>query len=96
MNPEDFLAGAMTRRSALGATAALLGLASGQASAQMMESLRIVAGFPPGGTVDTVSRRLSERLRGRVAASALVDTRTGAGGQIAAQLVKAADRKSVV
>ena len=66
-------------------------LAGSAAQAQSFEALRFIAGFPPGGTVDTVSRRVAEKLRANgFAKSAVVDNRTGAGGQIAVQFMKTA------
>jgi len=69
-----------TRRQTLktfGATgiAAALGfpLAS-QAQAPAVETLRIIVGFPPGGTTDAFARRLAEKLRGNYAVNALVET----------------------
>lgn len=54
------------------------------------EVARILAGFPPGGTVDTAARRLADRLRDVVAKSVVVENRPGAGGQIALSALKAA------
>jgi len=57
--------------------------------AQSFENLRFISGFPPGGTVDTVSRRVSEKLRSNgFAKNSVVENRTGAGGQIAVQSMK--------
>ena len=50
----------------------------------------IVSGFPAGGMGDAVSRPMVERLRGRYAASLIVDSKVGAGGRIAAEYVKRA------
>jgi tripartite-type tricarboxylate transporter receptor subunit TctC len=55
-----------------------------------VESVKIVTGFPPGGTSDTICRRVAERLAPTYARSAVVDNKTGAGGQIAITTVKAA------
>jgi tripartite-type tricarboxylate transporter receptor subunit TctC len=61
------------------------------ASAQNTELARIVNGFAVGGGADTISRRLAERMsRAGYARSVVVESRTGAGGQIAIQYVKAA------
>jgi len=53
--------------------------------------IRVLVGFPPGGATDIVARAILERLgpamRGQVF---VVENRPGAGGQIAAQLLKAA------
>ena len=53
--------------------------------------MKIVTGFPPGGTSDTLCRRVAENLRsGAYTRSALVDNKAGAGGQIAVQSMKGA------
>ncbi len=48
----------------------------------MMENLRIIVGFPPGGTTDAFARRMAEKLRGVYATNVVVDNKPGAGGQI--------------
>lgn len=74
-----------------GALAALAALGhSGFARAQALDTARIVTGFPPGGTSDTICRRVAEHLRGRYARNTIVENRTGAGGQIAVQSMKGA------
>jgi tripartite-type tricarboxylate transporter receptor subunit TctC len=55
-----------------------------------VESIKIVTGFPPGGTSDTICRRVAEKLAPGYARAAFVENKTGAGGQIAVQTVKAA------
>lgn len=87
-----------TRRSivrASGAAVALstLGAFAGRAvaqGAQPLDVVKIVTGFPPGGTTDTLSRRVAEHLRGGYAKTALVENKPGAGGQIAVQGMKGA------
>jgi tripartite-type tricarboxylate transporter receptor subunit TctC len=54
------------------------------------ELLRIITGFAAGGTSDTTCRRVATQLAPSYAKSAVVENRTGAGGQIAIQFVKAA------
>jgi tripartite-type tricarboxylate transporter receptor subunit TctC len=49
--------------------------------------LRIVVGFPPGGSADTLARVLAQQLTG-VAPSVIVDNKPGAGGRIALEAVK--------
>lgn len=71
------------------AAAALSGLPRAQSDGPR-ENLRIVCGFPAGGTADTVARRLSDGATPTLARTSLVETKTGAGGQIAAQFVKSA------
>ncbi|SFF27080.1 Bug family tripartite tricarboxylate transporter substrate binding protein [Paracidovorax wautersii] len=43
---------------------------------------KIITGFPPGGTLDALARRVAERMRDRYASTVLVDNKPGAGGQI--------------
>ena len=68
--------------------AALLASIGQRAWAQVLENTKIVAGFAPGGTADTVSRRVADKLQPGYAKSAVVENKTGAGGQIAVSFVK--------
>lgn len=69
--------------------AALLAALPHRALAQAgLENLKIVTGFAAGGTSDTLCRRVAARLGGDYAKTAVVENRTGAGGQIAIQYVK--------
>lgn len=52
--------------------------------------LRILVGFPAGGTIDVVARLLADQLRADLGGTVIVDSKPGAGGQIAAQALKAA------
>jgi tripartite-type tricarboxylate transporter receptor subunit TctC len=61
-------------------------------SAPTLDTVRVVTGFPPGGTSDTICRRLADKLRGSYARNAVVENRTGAGGQLAIDLMRAAPR----
>lgn len=58
------------------------------AQATALENLKIVTGFAAGGTSDTLCRRLGTKLAPDYAKAAVVENRTGAGGQIAIQYVK--------
>jgi len=55
-----------------------------------IELARVITGFAVGGTADVISRRVADKLRPGYARSALVENRTGAGGQIAVQYIKGA------
>lgn len=68
--------------------AALITLACATASAQA--PVRILVGFPVGGTIDTVARVLAEQMKDDLGAAVVVESRPGAGGQIAAQALKQA------
>ena len=52
--------------------------------------IHVLVGFPAGGGSDVIARLLAERLEKELGRSVLVENRPGAGGQIAAQLLKAA------
>ena len=75
---------------ALGASALPTALRAQPAPA--IDTVRVVTGFPPGGTSDTICRRVAERLKGTYARNAVVENRTGAGGQVAIDLMRAAPR----
>ncbi len=50
-------------------------------------SVRIVCPFTPGGSQDSIARRLGAKLGDYLGQSFVVDNRTGAGGSIAADIV---------
>jgi tripartite-type tricarboxylate transporter receptor subunit TctC len=82
-----------TRRHFIQATAAttLLGsLGLQTARAQGLEQVKIVNGFPAGGSADVTSRRIGEKLGGSVYTknAAVVENKTGAAGRIAVETVK--------
>ena len=55
-----------------------------------VEQVKIVCGFPVGGTADTTSRRVGDKLAGSTYSrnAAMVENKTGAGGRIAIETVK--------
>ena len=68
---------------------ALLTLASLGAQAQDKTSLKILVGFPPGGSADVIARIVADALRDDFG-PIVVDNKPGAGGRIALNMVKAA------
>ena len=52
--------------------------------------LRIVLGFPPGASSDTVTRLIADKMRVSLGRSVVVENKPGAGGIIANMAVKAA------
>ncbi|MFN5156398.1 MAG: tripartite tricarboxylate transporter substrate-binding protein, partial [Betaproteobacteria bacterium] len=82
----------MNRRRLI-ALAASLSAAAGLpaiAQAQGDRTIRILVGFPPGGSIDIVTRLLAEKMKGELKANVIVENRAGAGGRIAAELLKSA------
>jgi tripartite-type tricarboxylate transporter receptor subunit TctC len=80
----------MNRRQFLAATAAI-GLASpalAQSGAWPTRgSIRLIAQFPPGGLVDTISRLMAPALSQALGQTVLVENRAGAGGVIGTDFV---------
>ncbi len=64
-------------------------LLAGIAQAQT-GTIRLLVGFPAGGGTDVIARTLAEKLKDSLGANVIVENRAGAGGQIAAQALKAA------
>jgi len=87
--------GNTTRRASLAGLAGIAILAGGgarRAAAQQTtldRVARIVVGFPPGGSSDTIARLYAERLRGGYAPQVVVENRPGAGGRLAVEAGKA-------
>ncbi len=82
----------MKRRTTLlgAALAAWATLAPQTSAAQTPDSpLRIVVGYAPGGSSDRVARIVGEKLQGKLGIPVIVENKTGAGGRLAAQQVKA-------
>ncbi len=73
------------------AAAGLAGLGPIAAFAQTRpETLRIIVGFPPGGTTDSFARRVGDKLRGSFANAVIVDNKPGGGGQVGVVTLKGA------
>lgn len=58
--------------------------------AQQDRTMRILVGFPPGGSADVIARLLAEKLRGSLGQNVIVDNKPGAGGRVALGEVKRA------
>ena len=69
---------------------ALLASIGSAAWGQTFETARVITGFAAGGTSDTLCRRIATKLSPDYAKTAVVENKTGAGGQIAVQYVKSA------
>ena len=70
----------MKRREFAALAAAALAMHGAQAQDR---TIRILVGFPPGGSADIIARLLAEKLRGPLAANVIVDNKPGAGGRVA-------------
>lgn len=67
-----------------------LAVAACIAQAQPLDGpLRIVVGYAPGGSTDRVARIVADKLQAKLGVPVLVENKTGAGGRLAAQQVKA-------
>lgn len=75
---------------AVGAAVAVLAAPEVVRAQDALDTLKILVGFPPGGSADVVSRQLADKLAPAYARSALVDNRPGAAGRIAIDALRAA------
>jgi tripartite-type tricarboxylate transporter receptor subunit TctC len=53
-----------------------------------MPPVRLIVGYPAGGSSDALARMLADKLRDELGGTFIVDNRPGAGGQIAADYVR--------
>ena len=82
---------ATRRRVALVAVLAAALAAPAWVGAQVQaRPLRILVGFPAGGGTDAIARVLADRLKDELGVPVIVENKPGAGGQLAAQALKAA------
>jgi tripartite-type tricarboxylate transporter receptor subunit TctC len=79
----------MNRRALLGGLSAALTLGPGALRAQtaIPGDVRLLCGFPPGGTADLLCRILAEALKPEVGQTVIVETKSGASGFIANETV---------
>jgi tripartite-type tricarboxylate transporter receptor subunit TctC len=77
----------MILRRSLAALPLLAALATTAAWAQT-GPIRIVVGFPPGGSTDVTARLIAEKMQATLGTQVIVENKPGAGGRIAAQGVK--------
>ncbi len=60
------------------------------AAAAQDKTLRIVLGYPPGASSDTLTRLLADRMRPLIGQNVIVENKAGAGGIVGNETVKAA------
>lgn len=70
-------------------TASALSLAQGPSWADTTP-IKLLVGFPAGGSSDAIARQLAQGLQQELGRSVVVENKPGAGGQIAAQTLKSA------
>lgn len=68
----------------------------GLAVAQATKPIKLMVGFPPGGGTDAVARVLADKLKDELGVSVVVENKPGAGGQLAAQALKASPADGTV
>ncbi len=61
-----------------------------------LDAARIICGYPAGGSVDVICRKLAERLVGAHAGTVLVDNKVGAAGRLAVEELKRAPAEGSV
>jgi len=74
----------LQRTSALLATTLVMGLAQ----AQVDKPIKILVGFPPGGSADMAARLVGERMSAELKQPVIIENKPGAGGRIAAEALK--------
>ena len=78
------------RRFLLGASAGLLAMTPLASTAQSKGPLKIVVGYPPGGTTDIIARLVGKDLGEALGTPEIVENRPGASGIIAGGMVATA------
>ena len=77
------------RRITQGLLAGLLGLSALAAQAQEGPAAKIIVGFPAGGSFDAIARLIADKAKTELNRPIVVDNKTGAGGRIAVDALKA-------
>lgn len=77
----------MDRRQLLALAAMLPFARAGAQPAYPSQSVRLIAPYAPGGTVDVLSRQLAEPMRASLEQTVIVENRGGAGGTLGADTV---------
>ena len=77
----------LTRRTFLASASASCLAGPALAQSYPTQTVRIIAGFPPGGGIDISARLMSEPLKDALGQTVIVENRTGAAGMLAANTV---------
>lgn len=70
------------------ATVSVLGTASAQTSDHISGPVKLLVGFPAGGAGDLIARVVSDKLSASLGVTVIVENKPGAGGRIAADVLK--------
>src|SRR5512141_1043715 len=74
----------LTRRTLLASASTSFLAGPALAQSYPTQTIRIIAGFPPGGGIDISARLVSEPLKNALGQTVIVENRTGAAGMLAA------------
>ncbi len=77
----------LTRRAFLASASASLLAGPALAQSYPTQTIRIIAGFPPGGGIDISARLMTDPLKNALGQTVIVENRTGAAGMLAANTV---------
>ena len=77
----------LTRRTLLASASASLLAGPALAQSYPTQTIRIIAGFPPGGGIDLSARLMTDPLKDALGQTVIVENRTGAAGMLAANTV---------
>ena len=77
----------LTRRTLLASASASLLAGPALAQSYTTQTIRIIAGFPPGGGIDISARLMTDPLKEALGQTVIVENRTGAAGMLAANNV---------
>jgi tripartite-type tricarboxylate transporter receptor subunit TctC len=77
----------LSRRTFVASASASFLVGPALAQSYPTQTIRIIAGFPPGGGIDISARLMSEPLKDALGQTVIVENRTGAAGMLAANTV---------
>ena len=77
----------LSRRGFLAGASASFLAGSALAQSYPTQTIRIIAGFPPGGGIDISARLIADPLKAALGQTVIVENRTGAAGMLAANAV---------
>ncbi len=78
------------------AAIALSALSAPAVSQVQSKVVRVMNGFPPGGSADIVTRLVADRLRGTYATTLIVENKPGGGGRTVLEQARTADADGTV